>query len=95
MSTENTTADFAKLAAYFSALIRAEYTAEELAEVQRRNATAAYAGACATHDFRDANAYMFGAWAALHFEAPRLSDDATVEAMNQAWEIARSKGFQP
>jgi hypothetical protein len=85
--------DAARLAAYFSALVRAELSPVELAEVRRRNASPDYAAACATHDFRDANALMFGAYAALAFEAPDPADESTADIMNQAWDLARARGF--
>lgn len=85
--------DANKLARYFAALIRVEYTPDELAEVNRRNATPAYAGSCATHDFRDANAYMFGAFAALWFETPDAGNPDHSTLINRAWDIAREKEF--
>lgn len=85
--------DVEKLARYFAALIRAEYSADELAEVIRRNATPHYVGSCATHDFRDSNAYMFGAWSAMHFESPDLTSESTIRTMGMAWDIARESGF--
>lgn len=80
-----------KLAQYFAALIRAEYTPDELAEVIKRNRANPGQG-CATHDFRDANAYMFGAWAAMHFAEPDFSESC-IELINRAWDIAREKEF--
>jgi hypothetical protein len=85
--------DVVRLACYFSALIRAEASPIQLAEIRSRNASPEYAGACATHDLLDANCLMFGALSALLFEAPDLSDAATVELMGKAWDLARLKGF--
>lgn len=93
MTSTTPTSDVVTLARYFSALIRAELSADEIAQVRERNRTAAYAGACATHDFRDANAYMFGAFAALRFEAPDISDEAANDLMDQAWDLARAQEF--
>lgn len=84
--------DIQTLARYFAALIRAEYTAEELQEVIRRNRANPSKG-CATHDFRDSNAYMFGAFAALFFDCPDPSNSDHAGIMNAAWDIARQSGF--
>ena len=81
-----------KLSRYFSALIRAEYTDAELSEVNRRNAQSDMG--CATHDFRDANAFMYGAWCALNFAEPDLAQDSTVDTINQAWNTSRAAQFK-
>lgn len=85
--------DILKLARYFSALIRAEYSRDEFAEVIRLNRTPEYIGACATHDFRDANAYMYGAFAALYFREIDFESDKDNALTNAAWDIARATGF--
>jgi len=86
-----------RLAAEFVRLVRAELTAAEFAEVRRRNATPAYANACATHDFRDANMLMHEAFVNVLGYAPRPWDESGSDAAhaddnalwNAAWEIAR------
>lgn len=85
------------LARYFSALVTAHFDSDTLAEINRRNATPDYVCACATHDFTDANALMWGAWGALHFEAPDLSTadsaQAVADEMGRAWDAAKAAGF--
>ena len=86
--------DVVKLSRYFSALIRAEYTETELREVIERNKTPLYqSGACATHDFRDANAFMFGAFAALFFRQMDFESADEMQLHNLAWELSRQAGF--
>lgn len=85
-----------KLASYFAALVSAEFDSAKLQEVNRRNKLRDYAGACATHDFIDANSLMYGAWCALYFAPPDLAhDDSVSDTMGQAWQIARNAGFDP
>lgn len=47
-----------KLAEQFRTTIQEWLTEEELAEVDRKNATPQYEGCCATHDYCDANEAM-------------------------------------
>ena len=92
--------DSAALARAFSAIVRETFTPEELAEINRRNATPEYAGACATHDYSDSNMLIFAAWCEL---AGLDEDTADVPAMlesaddaarwNAAWDAARAAGF--
>ena len=82
-----------QLARCFAALVRATFTPDDIDTVNGRNAHPDYAGACATHDFCDANALMYGAWCALAFETPDMSDAETADAMNAAWNIAKRAGF--
>jgi len=90
--SENHWLDVEKLSRYFSALIRAEYTDDELSEVNRRNAQSDMG--CATHDFRDANAYMYGAFCALMFRESNSESDTDVGMMNQAWDMSRAAQFR-
>jgi hypothetical protein len=78
---------------YFSALVRAAFTDDELAEINETNAASPNMG-CATHDYMDANALMYGAWAALYFEPPDVSQEHVCEKINAAWDEAREAGFQ-
>lgn len=68
----------------------------DLTEVVRLNATAEYgAGACASHDFCDANVYMGRAIEhVLGMRQDSLDLDAeTTELWNQAWDLAIKQGF--
>lgn len=85
--------DILQLSRYFSALIRAEYTESELQEANARNRSAAYTAACASHDFRDSNSYMYGAFCALYFAEPDLNSESDCGKMNAAWDISRAMGF--
>ncbi len=90
--------DIQTLAKYFAAIIRAEYTKEELETVNRRNRDPGYTdymSACATHDFRDSNAYIYGAYCALYFKEPDLSSEDDCQRMNHAWTLAKETGFFP
>lgn len=84
------------LARAFADNIAADFTAEELAECKRRNATIAYDnGSCATHDFRDANMNMHEAFIATFGHEPSFladSDDETeLLIWNRAWNIAKAE----
>lgn len=81
------------LARNFAALVACNLTAETVAEINRRNATPAYACACATHDFMDANALMYGAWCALMFEEPAVDDESIAAVWNAAWDAAKAAQF--
>jgi hypothetical protein len=85
--------DVLRLARYFAALIRAEYTSEEFAEVIRLNRMPKQTGTCATHEFRDANAYMYGAFAALYFRTIEFESEKDIALINAAWTIAKATGF--
>jgi hypothetical protein len=80
----------------FVQLLRDELTADEFAEMQRRNATAEYAntGSCASHDFRDANEIMAEAFVQVGLDPLPMDDDGSdddtdiTELWNRAWESA-------
>lgn len=80
--------------------------AEKMAEIRRRNATADYShGACATHDFCDANQLMIDAAIAANilpadYESARsdrdvLFTDAENRLFDDAWTLARLAGYVP
>ncbi len=71
--------------------IRRNLNDEELVEADRLNKTAQYAGACATHDFIDANESMAEACAVEGM--PAWSDPAVIAVWNEAWDIAKLRGF--
>lgn len=85
------------VAAAFSTLLRINLGRDVMAEVVRLNATPDYSGCCATHNFCDANVIMLEAVATLKGvdEADvDPCDDATLDLMNQAWDIAKAEGFR-
>lgn len=82
-----------KLSQYFSALCRAEFSADTLAQINRLNATPEYQFACATHDFTDSNALIFGAFCALFFRVPDFTSDSDLALINRAWDLSRANGF--
>ena len=82
-----------KLARFFAALVRAEFSAETLSRIVELNQTPRYRGCCATHDFCDANSLMYGAFCALHFREPDPACEDDVKNMNLAWDVARESGF--
>lgn len=78
----------------FVACLRAEIDPADFAEMRRRNATAAYAdiGACASHDYCDANVVMDGALCAvLGIDADAEDRDyrAHADLIAAAWRLAR------
>lgn len=81
------------LANAFSAEVRASFTAEEMAEIRARNRKPEYAGACATHDFADANMIMAAAWQKVFKAECDPSDDGHAALWNRAWDIARENEF--
>jgi len=94
-----------RLAAAFSAEVRATLTPEQLATVVKRNKTIR-AGCCATHDFCDSNVCMIDAFQkAFGREWHSVEDgdendpvhmarlDAETELCNLAWDAARESEF--
>lgn len=81
----------AMLAGRFAAEMKSELTAAELRQVRERNASGDYAGACATHDFCDANMMMHSAFVAVVGVDPHddgMSEEHC-ELWNEAWNIAK------
>ncbi len=86
----------ASLAAEFAARLRAELTPDQIAEVNRRNATPQYQnGSCASHDFCDANMPMAEAFEASTGKEVDPSSETDARLWNAAWEAARRAGFDP
>lgn len=85
--------DIEKVARYFSALVRAEFDTETLAEIVATNA-ASDNHTCATQDYIDANCLMYGAFCAHFFREPDVSSDADTDIWNQAWNMAKKAQFQ-
>lgn len=72
-----------RVAERFDARLRDALTAEEYAEVRRRNRTPEYAGCCASHDFCDANMVMLAAMSDCGI------DDASpaADVWHEAWRL--------
>lgn len=93
MTTAQITPD--ALAAKFSAVLREWLTPEQMETVRERNTTAAYADACASHDFCDANMAMHEALLTMSGEQePDYTDEATITLVNSAWDMAKANGFK-
>jgi hypothetical protein len=81
----------------FAIGLKASLSAEDLAEVVRRNRTADYADAslCASHDFCDANMVMYPAITAVLgrdvLAETMADDDAAI--WNEAWKLAKAFDF--
>ena len=85
-------AEVTRLARAFAGVLAEWLTPEELAEIDRQNATAA-PGVCHSHDVCDANEAMGEAFKRLYGRdpAPGSSEDAAL--WGEAWDIARLGGF--
>lgn len=81
------------LAKAFDAALRADIGAADYAEVLKRNLTDRYSGgACASHDFCDANMVMLAAYEGMTgSEFPDADDitDADMDLWNNAWSAWR------
>lgn len=90
-----------KIADAFCKIICKWLTPEQLAEVNRLNATLDYAGCCATHDYYDSNVAMIEAFKEVIGreclmpcgEHPEKELQADCDLMNKAWDIAKAQKF--
>lgn len=83
-----------KLASAFIEKIQACFSAEELAEVDRRNKTPEYGElVCATHDFADTNEQMSDAFKQVTMRWIDANSEADCELWGAAWDIAKKRGF--
>ena len=83
-----------KIADQFVAVLQKVLSPEYLAEIDRRNKIYDPTS-CATHDFCDANVYMEQAFKDVGvetFEGEHMPD-SVVELWNEAWGIAKARGF--
>lgn len=90
------TASPVKIAGAFVALLRRDLTPTQWAEMRERNATPDYAaGACASHDYCDANMIMLeacetlGVPTVLDFTDGEPDHEKACQVWNAAWEIAK------
>jgi len=84
-----------ELASGFSRVIREWFTADELAECVRRNASEEDPGICHSHDFYDANMAMAEAWELLT-SLPCYgegSPDGANALWDAAWNLAKASNF--
>ena len=85
------------LAEKFSEFLREDLGREKMLLVVERNRTAEYEGACASHDFCDANEVMLAALEDFGFDADDVFEndcDNPVQARwNEAWDEARQNEF--
>lgn len=73
----------------FATMLKDEIGAINFATVKQRNATETYKGACASHDFCDANTVMDAAIReSLNLASNHCID---VDFWNHAWNYARAK----
>lgn len=86
-----------RVAWLFSALIRAELTEDELADVLAMNAREEDRRLCHTHDVIDANVLMVSALDACGVKPCEPGDEAAAKAYtslwNEAWDLANASGF--
>lgn len=90
--------DVNTLAKAFSDEMRAGITAEELAEVNKRNVAEGEGSLiCHSHDFCDANMVMYDAWAKVTGAEPPVefivNDDRAQAVWQDAWSIAKKANF--
>ena len=81
-----------ELAYRFARGIRSYHTAEEMAEVNRRNAVETNPAICHSHDYYDANTAMLAALYELGMELD-VQSEAQTALTDAAWAIARAAGF--
>lgn len=81
------------LACAFGEELRKELSAQQIAEVIKRNEAEPDKGVCHSHDFCDANVVMAQAFAQFGCAEPDVGDDAVVAVWNAAWEIAIAREF--
>lgn len=79
-----------RVAAKFRALLVEDLTADELAEMDRRNAAQTDPNICHSHDFLDANDVMAAAFEAVAGCAPDPDCEVVARAWGNAWEIAKT-----
>lgn len=83
----------AQLAADFSGNLREWLTADQMAEVISRNASETDKNICHSHDFCDANQAMIDQFFLIWKREPLFNLDSDTNAINKAWDIAKTAGF--
>jgi hypothetical protein len=84
--------DVDSLSETFVAIVNRDLS-EHLVEINRRNTTQDGTGACATHDFCDANLLMHEAFVATMGREPDSASDADAELWGAAWYAAKASRF--
>lgn len=87
--------DAEKIARKFAEGLTEDLGAGTVAEIVRLNATPAYAGCCASHDFCDANMVMADAFEEVLGHALDAGDETHAALVNRAWDLAKNAGFDP
>lgn len=90
----STAPNVAKLATAFIRRMRMEVGLKAIREINARNRTPAYARACATHDYCDANVVMAAAFTEVMGRPTDLHSDEDLKLWNAAWDLARARAFQ-
>lgn len=76
----------------FSRIMREWLTADELAEVDRRNRAESNPCICHSHDLCDPNQAMIDAFTAVGVEYD-VQNDAHGDCSNRAWQVVKANGF--
>lgn len=85
-----------QIAKEFCQILNWWLTAEQMAEVVRRNTAETNSNICHSHDFCDANEAMIVALSNAGVDTDdmeMMNDDAMCSLWNAAWNLAKSVGF--
>lgn len=82
-----------QLSQEFTKVITNWLTPDQVAEVNKRNATPAYEGMCGTHDFCDANQAMIDAWNIVCPGQDLFSEENWLIA-GHAWNLSKTNQFK-
>lgn len=81
------------LAERFAAILKEWLTAEQWADMKRKNETDPRytGGVCASHDYCDANMAMDQAWRERFATSPNADDEAQATLWSTAWDLAKER----
>lgn len=83
------------LAYEFSQGLRSYLTPEQMVEIVRRNSVEIEAGICHSHDFCDANMFLYDAFMKYGMDPADVGGiDRWGDLWNSAWNKAKSVGFR-
>lgn len=82
-----------ELANQFILVLSEWLSADELAEVNRRNAAESMIDVCHSHDFCDANVAMDEAFRAVVGRSVDGDNEDDCRLWNEAWDIAKKQSF--
>lgn len=83
-----------KLALEFTRILNDWLTPEEIAEINRRDATPEYKDCCATHDFCDPNEAILQAYKTVYGVEPSAINQKQLNTMSNAWKEAKNYEFK-